>query len=418
MRCGVLVAVATPVACSQGEIDSGGLADSAFGGSGGPTTGPPTTGGSEPTTSAGGSSGTGGFTSGGTEGGACVDVDGDGFGPNCDAGPDCDDDNAGAWTEAACESCVDADGDGWFGDCDIYPEGAQGPDCDDSNGCVWTEAGCANCVDLDDDDVWVGCDVYGDCAPGPDCHDGNPSVGEGDAVELCNGIAENCAGEIDPYPAEEMCPPAGVVAPGATGWQCQPPAEGEDGCVIASCATDWVDLDVDANNGCECASLPPSNQGSSCAGAIDLGDLSDNGQSTTVEGNAVPVGRVVWYRFRGVDLSDAGSGCDNYHVRVRFLSNPGEQYAFSVGRGSCLAVDTEAQCNDYDWATDLRVNAGGTLTGQCPCHGGAGQPPASVSVCESDTANYFVAVYRADASGGVPTCAPYQLELSNGLYDT
>ena len=412
-RWGCVPALVAVLACSGGEVDSGGIADSAFGGSGGPTTGP-TTGASGLTSGADGSGDTGDPTVGDTGTGECVDADGDGYGNNCDAGPDCDDANAGAWS--ACDTCVDADGDGWYGECDAYPEGTQGPDCNDDNACVWTEAGCNNCVDLDEDGVWVGCDVYGDCAPGPDCHDGNASVGEGDAVELCNGVAENCAGEIDPYPADEMCPPAGVVTPGVTGWSCQPPAPGEDGCVIASCDTDLVDLDVDPSNGCECESLPAMDQGLDCANAIDLGDVNDGAQSVTITGNAVPLDRVVWYRFRGVDLSDAATSCDNYHVRVNFLSNPGDQYAFSVGRGTCDAVNVNVQCNDYSWATDLRVSDAGLLTGQCPCYAGAAEPPANVSACENDTAFYYVAVYRV--AGAAPTCDAYQIAISNGVYDT
>lgn len=416
-RCGGVAALTALLACSGGEVDSAGLADTAFGGgTGGPNnTGPATTGVTGLTS---GADGTGGESTDGESGsvGGCVDDDGDGYGVNCDAGPDCDDANAGAWTDAACETCVDADADGWFGECDAYPEGTEGPDCDDSNGCVWTEAGCANCVDQDEDGVWVGCDVYGDCAPGPDCHDGNASVGEGDAIELCNGVAENCAGEIDPFPADEMCPPAGVATPGVTGWTCEPPAPGEDGCVISECETDLVDLDSDALTGCECESLPPMDQGVDCAGAIDVGNIADVAESVTVEGNAVPPGRVVWYRFRGVDQAD--TSCDNYHVRVNFLSNPGNQYAFSVGRGSCGAVNTAVECNDYTWATDMRITDAGVLTGQCPCYAPGASPTTNVSTCESDTADYYVAVYRVADTGGMPTCAPYQLAFSNGVYDS
>lgn len=403
------------MACSGGQVDSGGLGDSAFGGgSNSATDGPMTTGVTGLTGGADGSSG-GDPTGGGTEGGGCIDADGDGYGDNCPAGPDCNDDNAAAWTEDACITCVDGDDDGWYGICDAYPEGFEGPDCDDTNGCVWSEEGCANCIDGDSDNVWIGCDVYGDCAPGPDCDDGNPSVGEGDAVELCNGIAENCAGEVDPFPAEEMCPPAGVATPGVTAWACEPPAPGEDGCVITECATDLVDLDTDAVNGCECEAMPPGDEGVDCANSIDLGDIADNAESVTVSGNAVPPGRVVWYRFRGVDQAD--TSCDNYHVRLNFLSNPGEQYAFSVGRGSCGAVNTAVECNDYNWATDMRQTVGGQLTGQCPCSA-ASEPPSNVSRCENDTADYYVAVYRATTTGGAPTCAPYQLAISNGVYDS
>lgn len=401
--------------CSGGEVDSGGLADSAFGGSS-PTSGPATTGVTGITTGVGGSGDGGGSTTGGGfdetgGGGGCVDADGDGFGSNCAGGPDCDDANPGAWTDEGCATCVDGDGDGWFGVCDAYPDGIQGPDCDDSNGCVWTELGCDSCVDGDEDGVWLGCDQYGDCAPGPDCDDGNPAVGEGDAVEVCNGVAENCAGEIDPFPADQMCP----VDPDVTGWACDPPSPGEDGCVITSCEVDLVDLDADPVTGCECESIPSGDEGVDCANPIDVGDLSDAASSVTVSGNAVPVGRVIWYRFRGVDLAD--TSCDNYHVRVNFLSNPGNQYAFSVGRGSCEAANQAVECVDYNWATDMRMTIDGQLTGQCPCSSAA-QPPTNVSACENDTSEYFVAVYRTDMTGGDPTCAPYQLAISNGVYDT
>lgn len=109
--------------CFGGEVDSGGLADTAFGGDG-PMSGAATTGVTGMASGVGGSGGSG--STGGETGGGCVDADGDGFGTNCEAGPD----------------------------------------CDDANGCVWTEVGCATCVDTDNDGVWVGCDVYGECSPG------------------------------------------------------------------------------------------------------------------------------------------------------------------------------------------------------------------------------------------------------------
>ena len=414
MRCGLAVAACSLLACSQGEIDSNGIADSAFGGATGGATdsnGPLTTGVSGLTS--GGSGSTGGSETGG--GGACVDADGDGHGTNCVQGPDCNDDNPGAWTDEGCVTCIDEDGDGWYGVCDAYPDGIEGPDCDDSNGCVWTDEGCANCVDADEDGVWIGCDVYGDCAPGPDCDDANVSVGEGDAIELCNGLAENCAGEIDPFPAAEMCPPEGVDAPAVTGWACEPDVVGEDGCVITECEVDQVDLDGDGVTGCECESLPPHDQGVDCANAIDLGNIADNASQQTITGNAVPLGRVVWYRFRGVDSAD--TSCDNYHVRVHFLSNPGDQYAFSVGRGSCGSVDTTVECGDYNWATDMRLSDAGTLVGQCPCTAPGAATSTNVSTCENDSADYYVAVYRAASTGGEPTCAPYQIAVSNGVFD-
>ncbi len=347
----------------------------------------------------------------------CVDLDGDGYGSDCDAGPDCDDDNAGAWTEAGCASCVDADGDGWWVGCDAFPDGVNGPDCDDTDGCNWTEAGCANCVDSDGDDFWTNCDIYGDCAPGPDCDDNNDTVQGDDSTELCNGVAENCAGFIDPYDPDAMCPPMGVTAPNVGEWACIPPAPGVDGCTIAECEPEQHDLDADYTTGCECLGQPPSNQGLTCGMAIDIGDIPDDGEVALVTGNVLPVDRDVWYRFRAVDGAD--NGCDNYHVRVRFLSNPGGQFAFQVARGGCDQVPAPGtDCTtDWSWATDFRATINNVLAGECPCT--LANPPATdLSPCQDNTADYFVRVIRDPAYVGDMSCAGYQIEISNGLYDT
>lgn len=57
----------------------------------------------------------------------CVDNDGDEHGENCEAGPDCSDDNEYAWD--TCETCNDDDEDGRWFDCNQYLP-FDAPDCD------------------------------------------------------------------------------------------------------------------------------------------------------------------------------------------------------------------------------------------------------------------------------------------------
>lgn len=185
----------------------------------------------------------------------CEDNDGDGYGAGCDPGSDCDDSNEYAWD--TCDTCMDTDGDGYWVGCNTYPDGQDQDDCDDDDNNNWTPDGCANCVDADADDFWVGCDTYDNDKPGPDCNDMNAGVGGDDAVELCDGIPQNCANEIDPLPADEMCPPPGNPDPPNVnpidGWICDPPMPGQDGCEIKTCLDQFFDVDSDYTNGCECA---------------------------------------------------------------------------------------------------------------------------------------------------------------------
>ena len=57
----------------------------------------------------------------------------------------------------------------------------------------------------------------------------------------------------------------------------------------------------------------------------------------------------------------------------------------------------------------------GTLSGECPCTAAGGTPQQNVSTCADDSAYYYVVVER---TSGALTCDSYQIELSNGVYDT
>ena len=87
-------------------------------------------------------------------------------------------------------------------------------------------------------------------------------------------------------------------------------------------------------------------------------------------------------------------------------------------RFPCATVECgDAGFTDYNWATDFRATLMGRQAGQCPCYAATGAVPVdNVSVCEDDTADYFIRVRRR---AGTPlACDPYTLEISNGVYDT
>jgi hypothetical protein len=152
-------------------------------------------------------------------GGRTVDADWDGFPDgNCAGGTDCDDQDSTAYP-GAYELCdaVDNDCDGTI-DNDAY--------CTDYDGCTEPDT-CVvgSCVpgplrDADGDgfaDVWCG---------GTDCHDGDSTIFPG-AVEVCDGVDNDCDGNVDngcvtptptptptgtPTPTVGSCPMCGDVS--------------------------------------------------------------------------------------------------------------------------------------------------------------------------------------------------------------
>ncbi|MCS6798232.1 MAG: MopE-related protein [Myxococcota bacterium] len=230
-----------------------------------------------------------------------------------------------------------------------------------------------------------------------DCDETNPAISPS-ATEVCNGTDDDCDGRADDGDPGLLCagdPAGGICISGRCG-----------------CPTGLFDLDRNPTNGCECMASPAVDTGTSCAGAIDVGTLSDVGQTATVSGNVLPPEREVWYRFRATDAPD--SDCDRFHVRVQFRVNPSDAYAFTVFRGSCdmAACDGAMLYTQYDWATDFRNAASGT--GECPCR----PEPASPgnNFCRDNSADFFVRVRRRP---GTPlACDGYVLELTNGVYRT
>lgn len=248
---------------------------------------------------------------------------------------------------------------------------------------------CRNGVCLPDDDF------DGDGYPAStDCDENNPDV-HPNAPEVCNGIDDNCATGVDEADPMVMCAldPTGEV------------------CVAGDCVCLPGRFDIDPTiPDCECVAAPALDRGTSCATAIDLGQIPDSAMMRTEVGN-IPNGRRVFYRFRAIDTAD--TSCDNFHVRAALVGNPTDQFRIGMTRGSCDDAQPAAVTTS-EWALDLRQDIGGQLTGQCPCW--SGTPVDNVSPCGDDSTDFYVVVERNIAAGPT-TCDNYSLELSNGVYD-
>jgi hypothetical protein len=231
-------------------------------------------------------------------------------------------------TENLDPDCQDMDDDGFGVDCDL------GPDCDDNDFNNHTPEGCAGCADEDGDNWWLGCDQYGDDKPGPDCDDTNPDIGGMDAEELCNGKAENCAGEIDPLPADEMCPTMGDgdhVAP-VGGWKCNMVPPGQDGCEVAACELGYYDADKLPNNGCECLGTDVTKALAACGDgpAGFKGTLAEGQMNAGIKGvipfidNGPANGLEDWYSVAFPVAMANGKRPNAGNISVSFATNPGD----------------------------------------------------------------------------------------------
>ena len=80
-------------------------------------------------------------------------------------------------------------------------------DCDDTNPNVFDD--CTSCVDMDGDGYFVGCDAYATVQF--DCDDTRADVNPA-AIEVCDGIDNNCNGLID----EGLVNPELVLSSGQT----------------------------------------------------------------------------------------------------------------------------------------------------------------------------------------------------------
>jgi hypothetical protein len=346
--------------------------------------------------------------------------------------------------------------------CPPAPAGwvAQAGDCDDtkfevkSGGLEMCNGADDNCNGKTDEENAQGCALYypdddsdgygptatGKCLCGPnaaykvdkpgDCDDLNKDV-HPLATEICNGVDDDCNNKTDDGAATASCP---AVANGAAA--CKDAA-----CAVGTCVAGFFDVNTQYGDGCECAGDPEESKGGqTCESAVDLGTLADGGGTVQVGGNVAPATDSDWYRFTGKDIDDfTQGGCDKYHVRARFLFNPGDQFVLDLYRGGCAGinqvctgeVDISWRTNYYGAPEGAGIGKGapygcpggpegkackGSPTplpaGECPCTAAPGSP--GVNHCTDNTAGYWVRIYRK--AGVAPTCDNYAVEISNGVY--
>ncbi len=368
---------------------------------------------------------------------------------------DCDGDTDEEGALGCTQYFVDADDDGW-GDtnlpiCLCTPQdhtATVGGDCDDHDATIHPQEGEAtvevcdgidnDCDGQTDEEDAEGCTPYffdsdGDqygvadefrclCSPDPpytalqpgDCDDSDPDVYPFH-FEFCNGIDDDCNGQTDDGAPEDIC---GVIDFGVSAC-----IDGQ--CVVGSCDPGHYDVDGNADNGCECAGSAVENSGPTCDEAVNVGTVSDAGQTigdTTVQGIVILPDESDWYSFYAPDGPDNG-GCDSYHVRIRFLWNPNGSYRFDIYKGGCAPANGVCMgSQDFEWFTNFYADdpTPDNRRGECPCTAkgpdakGHSATSPGVQVCTDNSDHYWVRVYRNQDSP--LTCDFYQLEISNGVY--
>ncbi len=385
---------------------------------------------------------------------------------------DIDDNCNSATDEPGASGCSvyykDKDGDG-FGDPDdaacVCPSKkpadliAQAGDCDDTTdkvkpgateSCNTIDDNCNGKIDEEDS---VGCklyyididkDLYGPSdkskclckedalytasKPG-DCDDNNALV-KPTQIELCNNVDDDCNDKIDDGDAPKSCPKVPGVEPACNAGKCG----------IASCPKGYFDVDGDFKNGCECeADIHYGVDAGSCANASDLTKIGDQGGSGKFAfGNIMPGETGDWFKFEALDNVE-NLGCDTFHVRVRFISNPGNIHRIDLYRGSCAgASQLCTNETDVSWGVNFSgkppfgvgtkkpVSQGDVVKspnpevgGECKCSpaiGGSGPGAPGMNQCTDNSATFWVRVYLA--KGQVPSCATYKIEASNGDFKT
>ncbi len=334
----------------------------------------------------------------------------------------------------------------------------QGGDCDDGNKLVFpgTVELCNNlddnCNAKTDEENAQGCQLFytdadgdnfgpsgaGKCLckanklyatekPG-DCDDNNDKVNPVTA-EICNGIDDDCSGAADDSGASASCPPVAGGAAACINGQCG----------VGACASGLFDVDGDKSNGCECAA--DSNYGklgNVCGNAIELGEMPDGSNTVTAKGNLMPGEDGDWFHFYAKDQPD-DNACDQFHVRIKFVSNPGDQFQFDVYRKSCAGADQVcAAVVEHSWSTsfygdppsgsDAKPQPGvfgdkekspvPEKAGECKClapkAGVVGASPG-MNVCSDNSAHYYVRVVRKKGVQPLPMCIEnaYILQLNN-----
>ncbi|AKF09433.1 hypothetical protein [Sandaracinus amylolyticus] len=167
---------------------------------------------------------------------------------------------------------------------------------------------------------------------------------------------------------------------------------GGGNCAITACAPGFQNVDGACSNGCEC---PVSTASQACGAPTALGVLN-LAQSFNTSANIAIAGTELWYT-----VGFAGNTSAAYHPRIRFTSNPGDQFRFDVRTncsGVALSCGNEGGVSNgvTDWETFVGTGTPGYYN---PI------PPVG------NNGTVLVRVYRR---AGLPvSCAQFTLVISN-----
>jgi hypothetical protein len=306
----------------------------------------------------------------------------------------------------SCHGGIDIPGDASTdGDGDSDADGDSGPEC--PGGCPDGQF-CQNgrCVSS--------CSGAGECPSPYVCCD-NACVNTREDPYNCGSCGNTCA------PYGDTCIGSICACNGAMA--CTPPyiCCGTDGCVDSDsdnrhCGACGIACDGNCAGGaCETCSPDPheATGGNTCADAEPLGDLADTGDQRVLTGNLYPDGDQDCYWFTAEDTED--TECDTFHVDIRFNTNPDDQFAIEVFRGSCESPECAAEpYTHYSRATDFISGTGEDAIGECPCR--PEETEEGAQLCSDNTAVFRFCVVRQ--SGSADDCAWYEIEVSNGLRST
>ncbi|MSQ82089.1 MAG: hypothetical protein EXR77_04115 [Myxococcales bacterium] len=258
--------------------------------------------------------------------------------------------------------------------------------------------------------------IYTTDKPG-DCDDNNKKINP-TILEICNGIDDDCSGKTDDGNASASCPQVAGGQAGCTMGKCG----------VGKCAPGLFDVDENPANGCECGGDANYGvKGNTCGNYIELGEMPDGSNTVTGKGNIMPSEDGDWFHFFAKDQPDDNS-CDQYFVRIKFASNPNNQFVFDVYRKSCANADQVCKAEtEHSWTTSFY---GGTPTGsdakpqqstfgdspkspvpekagECKCLAPkpnfTGAAPG-LNLCSDNSAHYFVRVYRDTNAKPSPVC--------------
>ncbi len=320
----------------------------------------------------------------------CIDIDGDGYGNNCDLGIDCDGFDPNNW--AKCDTCQDSDLDGWYINCDRYLT-INGLDCNDSDASINPGAAEITCNGVDNDcdpatlddpdgdnDTWDVCGagdpVNPDGKDPADCNDSDDSINPG-ATEICgDGIDQNCDGSL-------ICD-GGTVD-----------SDGDEYGSIASGGTDCNDSDDSINPGA--AEICGDGADQDCDGSL----ICDGG---TVDSDGDEYASIA---FGGTDCDDGDAsinpgaaeitcdGMDNDCSAATLDAPDGDIDTWDVcGAGDSVNPDGKdpADCND----SDDSINPGAAEI----CGDGTDQDCDGSLICDGGTVDSDGDEYASIAFGG------------------